>query len=203
MAFDQPKTSGKDIELRIPSPDKAGVFVPGIAISDVLEADVLADSGVSPAGEAAPASDVVPQETAPGKIIHAEAGSDATNQAGASAVKPVEIKPLAPTEPVKVKRTEKSPLLSPGKTAEKKAEKLPEQSDSATGYTVQVAAFANAETAAQQTEQLKAWGFKAYTEMVSGTTRVRVGPYADRTIAEEVRAHLLKHRLHPVIMTNK
>jgi DedD protein len=189
----EPKINGKDIELSIPSPEKAGEFVPAVAISEVVEAGMLADSGVSSASEVAATSDVVPQATASGKITHTEAKSDAGNQAGKLDAKESEPKSAAQAEPVKAKSAEKS-TLSP---AEKKAE------NSALSYIVQVAAFANAETATQQAEQLKTWGFKAYTEMISGTTRVRVGPYADRKSAEEVRMLLEKHNLHPVIKASK
>lgn len=70
-------------------------------------------------------------------------------------------------------------------------------------YVVQVGAFSNAATATSEADRLKGWGFKAYTEMVSGTTRVRVGPYVDRNKADEVRIMLEKHGLHPVIAVAK
>lgn len=197
----EPKISGKDIELRIPSPDKAGEFVPATVISEVVEAGLLADSAVRPAAisEVVPASGIVPRAAASGKITLAEAKSDAGNQAGMLSVdaKKPEFKPADQAEPVKAekKSAEKSPeKLSP---AEKAAEK------SAAGYIVQIGAFANAETATQQAGQLKSWGFKAYTEMISGTTRVRVGPYADRSKAEDVRLLLEKHGLHPVVAANR
>lgn len=43
----QPKPTGQDIELRIPAPDKAGEFVPGVVISAVAQAPSLAESAPS------------------------------------------------------------------------------------------------------------------------------------------------------------
>ena len=40
----EPKPTGQDIELRIPAPDKAGEFVPGVAVSEVAGALPLAAS---------------------------------------------------------------------------------------------------------------------------------------------------------------
>ena len=68
-------------------------------------------------------------------------------------------------------------------------------------YVVQIGAFSNAATATSEADKLKVWGFKAYTEQISGTTRVRVGPYADRSKADEVRQLLEKRGIHPVITT--
>ena len=70
-------------------------------------------------------------------------------------------------------------------------------------YIVQVGAFANAATATQEAEKLKGWGFKAYTEQIGGTTRVRVGPYTVRSKADDARAALENHGLHPVITAVK
>jgi len=209
------KISGKDIELSIPSADKAGEFVPAVAISAVVEAGVLADAAVTPPSDAAQASEVVPSEVVPpaivprasasGKITRMEANSAAEKLDARQAqiavaetgyAKSVE-KPLSSKKPVSEKITE--PLSD--KISATAPEKSVESSDAS--YIVQVAAFANAETAAQQAEQLKGWGFKAYTEIVNGTTRVRVGPYADRANAETVRTLLENHKLHPVIKISK
>lgn len=69
----------------------------------------------------------------------------------------------------------------------------------ARNYAVQVGAFSNADAARREAAKLKAWGFKAYTELVDGTTRVRVGPYVDRTKPDKVKRLLEKHGLHPVV----
>ncbi|OFZ66913.1 MAG: hypothetical protein A2V79_03510 [Betaproteobacteria bacterium RBG_16_56_24] len=70
----------------------------------------------------------------------------------------------------------------------------------AEGYVAQIGAYSNADTAKQELDKLKKWGFKAYTEKAAGMIRVRVGPYPDREKAEKVRQLLEKHGLHPVVM---
>jgi DedD protein len=70
----------------------------------------------------------------------------------------------------------------------------------AEGFVAQVGAYSNADTAKQELDKLKKWGFRAYTEKVAGMIRVRVGPYADREKAEKARQQLEKHGLHPVVM---
>ncbi len=100
-----------------------------------------------------------------------------------AAVKPVEVA-HAETKPAAPKQTEVKPVEA--KAIVKK-------------YVVQVGAFSNAATARQEAGKLKVLGFKAYTELVDGTTRVRLGPYADRNKADEMRSALEKHDLHPVV----
>lgn len=187
----EPKVTGNDIDLRIPAPEKAGEFVPGVAASEVVEAVSLAESAVVSA---------VPEaiETAPaasGKITLAETKPSPET-------KPAEIK-TADSHSAEVKKTEAKPAESK-KTDVKPVEAKPVEEKSAdkpaTIYTVQVGAFANANTASQEADKLKAWGFKSYTEQIAGTTRVRVGPYTDRKKADEVRLMLEKHGLHPAVV---
>lgn len=220
----EPRITGQDIDLRIPASDKVGEFVPGVALSEVLEAASQAESAVSPV--VASEVPVVPKAAASGKITVAEVKPEGLNTAAigqpaeavqaeikkpeprqaevnkpeakpAEAKKPearqaeakkTEVKP-AEAKPVEVKKPEAKPVEV--KPVEKGA------------YIVQIGAFSNAETAAQEADKLKAWGFKAYTELIAGTTRVRVGPYADRSKADEVRQLLEKHGLHPVITAVK
>lgn len=73
----------------------------------------------------------------------------------------------------------------------------------AEGFVAQVGAYSNADTAKQELDRLKKWGFKAYTEKAGDMIRVRVGPYADRDKAEKGRLQLEKRGLHPVVMNAK
>ncbi|MDX8379632.1 MAG: SPOR domain-containing protein [Gallionella sp.] len=73
----------------------------------------------------------------------------------------------------------------------------------ASHYVVQVGAFSNADAAKREAAKLKAWGFKVYTVLVEGTTRVRVGSYVDRTKLDKVKRLLEKHGLHPVVIEVK
>lgn len=57
----EPKLTGQDIELRIPAPDKAGEFIPGLAPPEMAEAPsltppVVTDVPAAPADEAVPAA---------------------------------------------------------------------------------------------------------------------------------------------------
>lgn len=177
----EPKPDGQDIELRIPNADKVGDFVPGIAPSAVNEMTSLDE-----------------QNTV------AEASSVAAAPVAVSGVKPgvksgEGVPPVAESPPIAVAR----PVVSPPPVSAKSVEAKPIAAKSVPAtdgaYIVQVGAFTNAATASSEAEKLKNWGFKAYTEQISGTTRVRVGPYGDRNKADEVRLSLEKHGLHPVV----
>lgn len=68
----EPKPAGQDIDLRIPAPDDAGKFVPGVAVSEVAATSPIAASAVdvAPASHAAPAlkqNDAANQVAAPAK----------------------------------------------------------------------------------------------------------------------------------------
>jgi DedD protein len=127
-----------------------------------------------------------------------EANPESAVSAGSElvAAAPVEKPPVA-SGPITRQEAIKQPVAAPEVV---KAEVRPAE---AANHVVQVGAFSNAATAAQEADRLKAWGFKAYTEQISGTTRVRVGPYADRDKAEKVRLLLEKRGLHPVITAAK
>jgi DedD protein len=187
----EPKITGKDIDLRIPAADKVAEFVPGVAISEVAEAASLAESAVVVASEVLAAPVVVP--AASGKITLAEAKPEVGSQTATS--KPIEAK-QAEVKKTADKPTEAKPVDT------KPVDTKPVETATIT-YVVQVGAFSNPGTAAQEADKLKAWGFKAYTELISGTTRVRVGPYVDRKKADEVRQLLEKHGLHPAITAVK
>ncbi len=181
----EPKPTGQDIDLRIPAPDKAGEFVPGVALSEVqevtAESAVLADTAAV-SGVPAPEPSIKLPAAAPG-VASGHLVSDTVRQ---------EVRaPVAASKPPEVSKPE---VRQPEAKSVEKAVGT---------YVVQVGAFSNAATASQEADKLKAQGFKAYTELISGTTRVRVGPYVDRKKADEVRQLLEKHGLHPAITTIK
>ena len=109
--------------------------------------------------------------------------------------------------------TPAAPAVKPGAVAAGKEQPVANQTARAKhpdkpaavvdGFVAQVGAYSNADTAKQELDKLKKWGFKAYTETASGMIRVRVGPYADREKAEKVRQQLEKHGLHPVVLNAK
>lgn len=181
----EPKISGQNIELRIPAPDKVGEFVPGVAsveLGDLPASAVTAGSAVASAAVVAaqPSSAVLASPV----LAAPSASLPITRKIADQAVAP---------QP-EVKKPEVKPV---SKSAAPAVEK------SASSFVAQVGAYSNADTAQQQYAQLKDWHFKAYTEKVGDKTRVRVGPYHTREQAEQVRALLEKHGLHPVVSSAK
>lgn len=202
----EPKPTGQDIDLRIPAPDKVGEFVPGVAASEVVEVLPLAasavEAGAAPLAASAVASSVpaVAQvDTAKPPVIAAAPVSASGKEPAAATV------PKADT-PGKAQPAANKPAESrkPEPKESKAVEiKNMDKHAAAESYVAQVGAYANADTARQEADKLKKWGFKAYTEKVGDKVRVRVGPYAERDKADKVRHLLEKHGLHPVIATVK
>lgn len=167
----QPKPTGQDIDLRIPAPEKAGEFVPAVAISEVpvalpVSAVVIA-SAVTAVSEPAAASAVA-------SVAEPKAAEASTNEPKAAESSAAESKPATGTKEGK-----------------------------AVTYAAQVGAYSNPNTAKQELDKLKGWGFKAYTEKAGNKTRVRVGPYEERAKAEKVIKMLEKHGLHPSVVSIK
>jgi len=157
----EPKSSGQDIELRIPAPEQVAPLVSSMPVAaPVIE-------------PAASQVEVAPEASAP---VAAEPASPKPEVAPAAVAPKAE----APTAPV--------PAAKPGADV---------------NYVVQVGAYSNAATAKKQYAQLKSWGFKAYTEKSGNTTRVRIGPYAEREKVEKIVKLLEKHDLKSSIVTLK
>lgn len=173
----EPKPTGKDIDLRIPSPDKVGEFVPGAAVSEVAGTTLQ----VSPSVVATP----VPLATA---VV--------ATPAQAPDVKKPLATPAQQTAP-------KAPLHKPADAPKLTEARSVDKPADAESYVAQVGAYSNPSTAKQELNKLKKWGFKAYTEKAGDKIRVRVGPYPDRDKAEKVGHLLEKHGLHPVILSAK
>ena len=192
----EPKSSGEDIELRIPAADKVGEFVPGKATEEVYD---TAASAVSAAAPDQPVVASAVSETAPAvpPSLPITIAAPATASA-AKAPAPVQAQaaPAKKAEPIKV-APPASKTVPAAKSAPVKA------SADEGGFVAQVGAYSSADTAKHELAQLKAWGFKAYTEKAGKTIRVRVGPYEDRDKAEKVRTLLEKHGLHPVVTSAK
>lgn len=184
----EPRVTGRDIDLRIPAPDKVGEFVPGVALSKVVDQAEQAQS-------AAMAASAV-----------GSSGVAAVPAANRSVGK-IETRPAEPpgeetqkSEPQKAE-PEMTDVQKPAakKIETKKAEPKKVEPAATVKYIVQVGAFSKPAAAKQEADRLNAMGFKAHTEVISGTTRVRLGPYADRGKADAVRRSLEKHDMHPVV----
>lgn len=173
-----------------------------LALAIVVVLPMVLDSEPKPTGQdidlRIPAVDKADEFVPDVEVVEANAESAVSAIAASEevAVAPVE-KPHVASGPITRQEAIKPPVAAP---EVEKAEARPAE---AGNYVVQVGAFSNAATAAQEADKLKAWGFKAYTEQISGTTRVRVGPYAERDKAEKVRLLLEKRGLHPVITATK
>jgi DedD protein len=174
----EPKPTGKDIELRIPSPDKVGEFVPGAAVSE--------QAGTPPPAPSAIVSTPVPI-TRP-VITEQAQGHDANKPPAAS------IQQAAPG---------KTPSHQTAETHMTTEAVSTDKPGSSEGFVAQIGAYSSQKAAKQELNKLKKWGFKAYTEKSGDMIRVRVGPYADRDKAEKAGKLLEKHGLHPVIISAK
>lgn len=176
----EPKPDTRDIDLRIPNPDKIGEFVPKMAVSEVAEALPLAGSAVAPASAVAVVS-----------------GPAAVSAVAASSVATGTIKPAVNEIKEKASNEVQSDSAKP-ETAAKS-----EGKQGSAGYAAQVGAYSNVAAAKQELDKLKKWGFKAYTEKAGNKVRVRVGPYDDRAKAVKVVKLLEKRGLHPSIVSAK
>ena len=179
----EPRVTGRDIDLRIPAPDKVGEFVPGVALSKVVDQAEQAQS-------AAMAASAV-----------GSSGVAAVPAANRSVGK-IETRPAEPPgeETQKSEPQKAEPEMTDvQKPAAKKIETRKVEPAATVKYIVQVGACSKPAAAKQEADRLNAMGFKAHTEVISGTTRVRLGPYADRGKADAVRRSLEKHDMHPVV----
>ncbi len=215
----EPKATGQDIELRIPAADKVGAFVPGVETVETVVATpssaVSAASSVAavstplaqPPANVALAEPILAAPVTPKPVV-AVAPVVKKDEVPAPEVKSSEAK-VVETKKTEVKKSD-SDVKKPDAEGKKSEAELPTPKPvlatpekPATGFVVQVGAYANVDTAQQQFTQLKDWHFKAYTEKVGDKTRVRVGPYLTREQADQVRVLLEKHGLHPVVTNSK
>lgn len=183
----EPKPNGRDIELRIPDPDKAGEFLPGVAVSEGVKGNASAGSAVV---------------TTPAPVEKTTPGIDTKAAAPTDTVKPVAASGNEATPTSKAKAD--VPKVQPA-VAKPTSTKVMEKpvSAGAESFVVQIGAYSNADTAKQELAKLKKWGFRAYIEKAGDKVRVRVGPYAEREKAEKALQQLEKHGLHPKVMSAK
>ena len=186
----EPKPSGKDIDLSIPAPDKVGEFVTHRPVSEVAV--------ILPSEASSVMTSPVPGMTTPAVINTPTVASETAKPSAAPSppqhAAPSKAEPSPETSSHKSAASQKSPG-SPQSTEVGNAEQVTES------YVAQVGAYSRPDTAKQELNKLKKWGFKAYIEKAGDKTRVRVGPYADRAKAEKAAHQLEKHGLHPVILT--
>jgi DedD protein len=167
-----------------------GAFALTLAVVVILP--MVLDSEPRPAGQdielRIPASDRV------GEFVPKTAVSDV------AAVLPSSELPAVPAVPPSAASGKAAGNEQPATSQKAKSGDKEKPAVAAESYVAQIGAYSNADTAKQELDKLKKWGFKAYTEKAADMIRVRVGPYADREKAEKVRQLLEKHGLHPVVM---
>jgi DedD protein len=173
----EPGPTGKNIDLNIPSPEKAGAFNPASPVSAVAAAVQR------PAASAV----VATQLPLPGNDVAAPSQPNEEKKPQAATVEP----------PSPVKPSPQQPSAGSGKPGQ--AENGGQQG--AKAYVAQVGAYSNAAAAKQEYGRLRKWGFKVYIEKSGDKARVRVGPYADRAKAEKAASLLEKHGLKPVVLS--
>ncbi len=75
---------------------------------------------------------------------------------------------------------------------------------SPSGYVVQIGAFSSSKGARAQVKRAKALGFKAYTQRITTSKgvriRVRIGPYLNRALANDVREKLRKKGIETALI---
>lgn len=158
------------------------VRLEAVKVRSDVNAQVVALDAPTPAAtpatastaQAAPSAAVTTQALPPEPPKPAAPKPELAKPVATTAPKPAETKPAAP------------PVAAPKPTAA--------AAPSATGYAVQVGAFANAASATALRDKLRASGFSAFVEQVktdSGTqSRVRVGPVATRAAADQLKSQV-------------
>ena len=131
--------------------------------------------------QAAPAATVVTQPLPP---------EPKPEPAKPAASQPEPAKPVAATP----KPAETKPAPTPAATAPASTAATAPAKPAATGYAVQVGAFANAAEATAQRDRLRALGFSAFVEQVNTDkgvlNRVRAGPVATREAADQLKSQV-------------
>lgn len=214
----EPKPIGQNIELRIPDKDKVGEFAPSIDLphasapvavqpaSQVVAVSAPAPTPAPvpamPSPAPAPKAAVVPPPVAvapvpaPPPEKPAVAVPEHKPEPAKHDTKPAQAKP-AQTKPAQTKSAQTKHVAKPTETARtEQGQPVPRS-----GFIVQIGAFNNADTAHSWQKNLKAEGFKAYTEKLGEKTRVRIGPYSTRAAANAARHKLEKtQHLHSNIV---
>ena len=198
----EPKPLATDIDIRIPSKDKAPPQVMPAATAPVAAADALDTSEeiVEPASMAEPPVrqipvplDVAEVRTAPLKpAVKAEPKQD---------LKP-DPKPEPKIADKPVKPAEPKPAVAKGDDAAR-ALAILEGKPAAPSqkYVVQVAALQSPEKVAELQDKLKAAGIPSFTQKSGEWIRIRVGPFSKEE-GEQIRAKLDKLGLSGKVQPN-
>ena len=170
----EPRSGDQEISIQIPSPD-AGTF----------STRVLPGKGAE-SGKSVPEQGARPTE----EVGAAPAASGVLQTEQDNVLAP----PATKGAPAKDKPPVAKEAKSPAPESKKKASEGHDTPSDGKQFVVQVSALADATKAESLQKALAAKGVKSYTEVVkthSGeVTRVRVGPFANREVAEQERTKL-------------
>jgi DedD protein len=173
-----PKPLGDDVSIRIPPIDNGKFINP---LSPGKSPEEAAPGTLEPKTGAAAATKKIIADVERRVLGGAEQKTQPVPPAATQTPREADAKPAA------------APLTPEIKTAAK-MDTLPETGATASGFVVQLGAFADAKVAADLAATLKASGFAAYTEALTtaqgSVQRVRVGPYASRDAADAALAKL-------------
>jgi DedD protein len=218
----QPRPLPVDTPILLP-PGSAprGAVAPAPTVNPTLKplpappADAGNESAALPAGEAEVGTVQKPAAAAPAAAVATAAATAAAQpaQTKPEAAKPEPAKPeTARSEPVKADPPKPSPAkadASKPEPAKAEATKAPAALDagaSAGGrFVVQVGAFTDAERLKSVRQKLEKQGFKTYTQEIQTpggkSTRVRIGPYANRQEADAVASKVKSGGLQANVLT--
>ncbi len=193
MVFDpEPKPNAPLVNIRIPGED-AGKFTPKGGAT-----------GVAPAAESVPkAADAPTAVTSPTPPV-------ASSAVPVQALEPVSPAAKALEDPKPAKLVEKPPEKPPAKVAEKVAKLAEKPAPHAAGaeqIIFQVGAFASADKVKAIVDQLKEAKLPHFTESVATSggpvTRVRLGPFASKVVADRALGRAKALGLNPVNVAPK
>ncbi|MEZ5626808.1 MAG: SPOR domain-containing protein [Rhodocyclaceae bacterium] len=183
-----PKPVGEDIQVRIPSQEGENFAQRRI---DVPSQPPVTEANLPPAPAAEPAA---PEPVAKAPVADKPQPKPAMPEPKPTAprAEPAHDKPaVAPAadERARVEAILAGKLLKP---------EAPVASGEA--FVVQLGAYGNEDSATTLAGQVRAKGFKVFTQKVGATTRVRVGPYPSRDAAEKAAGQLEKAGFKGVVM---
>jgi DedD protein len=189
----EPPAPSQDVELQIPDKDKAGEFLPKMALPPSAAA-----SGVP--ASAPPIAPLMDGKVAPASVVSPVSAVAAVAVPG-PAQPVVKAQPAVPaTVTVAPAHTEAAHTAAAKPAASKPAAKAATPAKHHKGFVVQVGAFANASAATKLKDKLHKQGYPSYTEKVGSKTRVRVGDYTSHAEADKIRRKLEIQGMQPDVV---
>ncbi|MBB4012105.1 SPOR domain-containing protein [Niveibacterium umoris] len=197
----EPKQTGQDIQIRIPSQEGANFASrviqgaaptppkPSVPVEDEKPSGVVALPSPSEGVTSSAPAPKAPEPAAKSEEAGARKGVEASTEKAEKAAS----KGAATVDAGKARHDEEeraAAILSGHKTA---------AVESSGGFVVQLGAFKDAANIASVKSKVKDLGYSAYTEPLADKTRVRAGPFQTREAAEAAAGKLRKAGLSAVV----